>query len=123
MTDTGKHQEHLQNERMRVLDLKEHLTEATEDVEQQPSGEPGTGGQIADAGSELFERSRDLSIVEDLDAQLADIEHAMARLTNGSYGTCEACGAPIDAERLAARPAARFCLDDQQEAEREVHVR
>jgi len=123
MTDTGKHREHLENERIRVLDLKEHLTEATEDVEQQPSGEPGTGGQIADAGSELFERSRDLSIVEDLDAQLADIEHAMARLTNGSYGTCEACGAPIDAERLAARPAARFCLDDQQEAEREVHVR
>lgn len=123
MTDTDKHQELLENERMRVRDLKEHLTETTDDVEQQPFGEPGAGGHVADAGSDLFERSRDLSIVEDLDAQLADIEHAMARLTNGSYVTCEACGAPIDAERLAARPAARFCLDYQQEAEREVHVR
>jgi DnaK suppressor protein len=123
MTDMDEHRKLLEKERMRVRDLKENLTEATEDVEQQSSGDPGAGGHIADAGSELFERSRDLSIVEDLDAQLADIEHAMARLTNGSYGTCEACGGPIDAERLAARPAARFCLEDQQEAEREVHVR
>jgi DnaK suppressor protein len=123
MPDMDGHRELLARERVRLLGLKENLTEATEDVEPQPSGEPGAGGHVADAGSELFERSRDLSIVQDLDAQLADIEHAMARLTNGSYGTCEACGAPIDAERLAARPAARFCLDDQQEAEREVHVR
>jgi RNA polymerase-binding transcription factor len=123
MTETEGHRELLERERGRLRGLRDNLTEATEDVEPQPSGDLGAGGHIADAGSELFERSRDLSIVEDLDAQLADIEHAMARLTNGSYGTCEACGAPIDAERLAARPAARFCLDDQQEAEREVHVR
>jgi DnaK suppressor protein len=123
MTDMDEHRKLLEKERTRVRDLKENLTEATEDVERQSSGDPGAGGHIADAGSELFERSRDLSIVEDLDAQLADIEHAMARLTNGSFGTCEACGGPIDAERLAARPAARFCLEDQQEAEREVHVR
>jgi RNA polymerase-binding transcription factor DksA len=108
---------------VRLLDLKDGLTEATEDVEREPTGDPSAGGHIADAGSELFERSRDLSIVEDLDAQLADIEHATARLTNGSYGTCEACGRQIDSERLAARPATRFCLEDQEKAEREVHVR
>jgi DnaK suppressor protein len=123
MPDKDGHRELLERERVRLLGLKENLTEATEDVEHESPGDPSAGGHIADAGSELFERSRDLSIVEDLDAQLADIEHATARLTNGSYGTCEACGRPIDPERLDARPAARFCLEDQQGAEREVQVR
>jgi DnaK suppressor protein len=123
MTDVNRHRELLEQERMRLLDLKENLTEATEDVEHESSGDPSAGGHIADAGSELFERSRDLSIVEDLDAQLADIQHAKDRMMNGSYGSCEACGRPIDPERLAARPATRFCLEDQQGAEREVQVR
>ena len=123
MPDGDGHRELLERERVRLLGLKENLTEATEDEEHESPGDPSAGGHIADAGSELFERSRDLSIVEDLDAQLADIEHATARLTNGSYGTCEACGRPIDAERLDARPATRFCLEDQQGAEREVQVR
>jgi DnaK suppressor protein len=123
MAEMDRHRELLDQERVRLLDLKDGLTEATEDVEREPTGDPSAGGHIADAGSELFERSRDLSIVEDLDAQLADIEHATARLTNGSYGSCEACGRQIDSERLAARPATRFCLEDQEKAEREVHVR
>lgn len=120
MTDVNVHRKLLEQERGRLLSLKENLTEAVEDVDHVSSGDPSAGGHIADAGSELFERSRDLSIVEDLDAQLADIEHATARLTNGSYGTCEACGRPVDPERLAARPATRFCLEDQKGAEREV---
>jgi DnaK suppressor protein len=122
MTDTGRDRMVLDEERSRLLGLKESLTEATEDVEREPTGDPSAGGHLADAGSEMFERSRDLSIVEDLDAQLADIEHAKARLENGSYGTCEACGKPIGAARLAARPATRFCLEDQQGAERDVQI-
>ena len=112
----------LDEERSRLMGLKENLTAATEDGERDSTGDPSAGGDIADAGSEMFERSRDLSIVQDLDAQLADIEHAKARLANGSYGTCEACGRPIGAARLAARPATRFCIEDQQGAEREVQT-
>lgn len=122
MTDTERDRALLDEERSRLIGLKEKLTEATEDVEREPTGDPNAGGHVADAGSEMFERSRDLSIVHDLDAQLADIEHAKARLDNGSYGTCEACGRPIGAARLAARPATRFCIEDQQGAEREVEA-
>jgi DnaK suppressor protein len=122
MTDTERDRALLDEERSRLIGLKEKLTEATEDVEREPTGDPSAGGHVADAGSEMFERSRDLSIVHDLDAQLADIEHAKARLDNGSYGTCEACGGPIGAARLAARPATRFCIEDQQGAEREVEA-
>ncbi len=123
MTETTRHRKLLEQERERLLDLKRNLTEATQEAEREGPGDPNAGGHIADAGSELFERSRDLSIAEDIEGQLADIEHATARLANGSYGSCEACGKPIDPARLIARPATRFCLDDQREAEREVQLR
>jgi DnaK suppressor protein len=123
MTDADRYRTLLDEERSRLTELKGSLTEVTADVEHEPTGDPSAGGHVADAGSEVFERSRDLSIVQDLDAQLVDVEHAFARIENGTYGTCEACGRPIGAERLDARPAARFCLDDQRTAEREVRVR
>lgn len=73
----------------------------------------------ADVGTETFERERDLSILQEVEGELADIEHALQRLDDGTYGTCEACGKPIGDDRLDALPAARFCLEDQAAAERE----
>ncbi len=73
----------------------------------------------ADVGTETFEREKDLSILQEVEGELADIEHALQRLDDGTYGTCEACGKPIGDDRLEAIPAARFCLEDQAEAERE----
>jgi DnaK suppressor protein len=61
-----------------------------------------------------------VSILEQVEAELADVELALRRLDDGTYGTCEACGHPIDDSRLAAKPEARLCLDDQALAEREV---
>jgi RNA polymerase-binding transcription factor DksA len=74
----------------------------------------------ADIGTETFDRERDLSILEQVEAELADVEHALARLDAGTYGICEACGRPIGDDRLEALPAARFCVDDQAQAEREA---
>jgi DnaK suppressor protein len=71
----------------------------------------------AEIGTETFEREKDLSILEQVDGQLRDVDRAMTRLDDGTYGTCEACGRPIDSARLEARPATRFCLDDQMAAE------
>jgi RNA polymerase-binding transcription factor DksA len=76
----------------------------------------------ADVGSETFEREKDLSILETVEAELADIEHAMRRIDEGTYGTCEACGKPIGDDRLEALPAARFCVEDQSAAEREARA-
>lgn len=74
----------------------------------------------ADVASDTFEREKDLSILEHVDAQLADVDRALGRLEQGSYGTCEACGRLIDEDRLRARPAVRFCIEDQEMAERGV---
>ncbi len=74
----------------------------------------------ADIGTETFDRERDVSILEQVEAELADVELALRRLDDGTYGTCEACGRVIGDSRLEAKPEARFCLDDQARAERDV---
>jgi len=74
----------------------------------------------ADVGTETFEREKDLSILEQIEAELADVEHALKRLDDGTYGTCEFDGKPIPTERLEALPAARFCVEHQAEAEQQA---
>src|SRR3954464_11646299 len=74
----------------------------------------------ADVGTETFEREKDLSILEQIEAELADAEHALKRLDDGTYGPCEVDGKPIPEARLEAMPAARFCLEHQAEAERQA---
>ena len=73
----------------------------------------------ADIGTETFEREKAVSMIDDIDRQLEDAEHALHRLQDGTYGICEGCGSPIPSERLEAQPAARFCVEDQQRFERE----
>lgn len=53
----------------------------------------------------------DTAVLEQVEAELADVERALRRLDDGSYGTCEACSSPIDDDHLAAQPAARYCAD------------
>ena len=76
----------------------------------------------SDIGSETFERTKKLSIQETLQRDLAAVEDALAKVERGDYGRCEACGRKIDPARLAARPAARFCIDDQGRVEREARA-
>jgi DnaK suppressor protein len=58
-----------------------------------------------------FERQQVVALLEQAHRRLADVDAALARRDAGDYGTCETCGRPIGAERLAARPAARTCID------------
>lgn len=62
-------------------------------------------------GSTLaFERSQVDALVQQAKHHLAEVDAAMGRLTDGTYGVCESCGKPIAAERLEARPVARTCI-------------
>lgn len=57
-----------------------------------------------------FERSQVGAVVVQTRRHLAEIDAALTRLEDGSYGVCEQCGGPIGAGRLDARPAARLCI-------------
>jgi DnaK suppressor protein len=58
-----------------------------------------------------FERQQVVALLEQARRRLADVDAALARRDAGDYGICEICGRPIAPERLAARPAARTCID------------
>lgn len=57
-----------------------------------------------------YERSRTAALLKQAEEHLAELALVLDRLAAGDYGTCESCGKPIAAERLAARPAARTCI-------------
>jgi RNA polymerase-binding protein DksA len=58
-----------------------------------------------------FERQQVVALLEQARRRLSDVDAALVRRDAGEYGICETCGRPIAAERLAARPAARTCID------------
>ena len=58
-----------------------------------------------------FERQQTAALLERARRRLADVEAAVTAVEAGTYGRCESCGRPIAAERLAARPTARTCID------------
>jgi len=67
----------------------------------------------ADSGSDTFEREKDLSILEQLEGELAEIQAALQRVDDGTYGVDEVTGEPIVPERLEAMPAARTNVDTE----------
>jgi DnaK suppressor protein len=57
-----------------------------------------------------FEREHAAALARQARGHLAEIDAALRRLDEGRYGTCERCGRPVGAARLAARPAAATCI-------------
>jgi RNA polymerase-binding transcription factor DksA len=110
--------EHLRLQALRDEFIQDGLTSQSE--EDSLAELSSSAQHQADIGTETFDRERDVSILEQVEAELADVELALRRLDDGTYGTCEACGRFIDDSRLEAKPEARLCLDDQARAEREV---
>jgi len=66
---------------------------------------------FADSGQATAEKARVLSIAEGLVEQLHEVETALGRIEQGTFGRCENCGKEIPVDRLDARPVARLCLD------------
>jgi RNA polymerase-binding protein DksA len=111
----------LEAERDRLEDVRASLTEdAPPDGSQHlATAELSLGDQHpADVGTEMFEREKDYSILEQVAAEIQEVDRALHRLEQGTYGICEDCGRPIAAARLAARPSANLCVEDQARRER-----
>ena len=77
----------------------------------------------AELGTETFERELELTTLIIVEAELKDIDDALGKLEQGTYGGCEACGKPIDPKRLEAKPWARFCVADQARIEQALNRR
>jgi len=78
----------------------------------------GAGQDQADIGATSFERDHELTVVNSERDKLLQIERALGRIEDGSYGVCESCGQPIGKMRLMAFPRATLCLTCKQREER-----
>ncbi|MGH3347662.1 MAG: TraR/DksA family transcriptional regulator [Nocardioides sp.] len=78
----------------------------------------GAGHDQADMGATSFERDHELTVVNNEREKLAQIDRALARIADGSYGICESCGNPIGKMRVMAFPRATLCMTCKQREER-----
>ena len=70
----------------------------------------GFGKRIGDGTVEAISRLTEIGVGSSLEHSLARTERALAKLDEGSYGTCDACGEPIAPARLQAAPDVALCL-------------
>jgi DnaK suppressor protein len=75
--------------------------------------EPGDDEDPGNLASDLYQDELDEGLREDLEAQLAAVERAEARLAAGTYGISVLSGEPIPDERLEARPTAELTVDEE----------
>ena len=68
-------------------------------------------GNFADSSQVTAERGEAEALAHTLQETLSDVEAALTRMDEGTFGTCEGCGQQIAAPRLEAMPAARLCID------------
>lgn len=85
---------------------------------EEPAGGIGFGKRAGDATAAAADRLNDVALATSLRAALSEIDTALARLDDGSYGTCERCGRPIPVERLLAQPSTSRCVTCGSTAER-----
>ncbi len=112
-----------------LVELRDHVNEGlnfhAEDTlkrsAKEDTGDLSSYSQhMADAGTDTFDRDFALSLVSSEQEALHEIEEAIQRILNGTYGICEITGKPIRKERLRAVPFARYSVESQSEMEKSM---
>ena len=116
----------VKRQRQRLLDLRDRLMEAMYGVQQEtlrngPSGSEaaGSGMHQGDAGSDAYDRDFALSLLFQEQDALQEIEAALERMIEGTYGICAISGKKVPQARLEAIPIARLTVECQSQWEKE----
>jgi RNA polymerase-binding transcription factor DksA len=110
----------LEQERERIAAQIAHLHDDNSRSVEDELGEltRGLDNHLGDMASVTFDRELDEGLEEGAQQTLAQIERAIAKLDDGTYGQCERGGTEIPEARLRARPWALLCIDDQRLVDR-----
>ncbi len=110
----------LEEERDRLTEELEALEEHTPELEHQVGMDLGGSydEDFADVAGDTFEREKGFAIGASVQALLTQVEEALARLKEGTYGICENCGRAIHPARLKAIPSAKLCIECKSREER-----
>jgi DnaK suppressor protein len=118
--DTDHFRTELENERGRVQAAIANLREShpgtlDDEVEEVAAS---SDNHVGDTATATLGREIDYTLGENSEQVLSEINAALKRIEDGTYGTCAKCGKQIPIERLEAYPWASLCIDDQRLAER-----
>jgi RNA polymerase-binding protein DksA len=117
--DTDRFREALLEERTRVEAAIQNLHDENPGTLSEDAGEETAyDNHLADTATETYDRELDYTLEENSEHVLADIDAALKRITEGTYGICTNCGEPIALERLEALPWATLCIDCKRDRER-----
>ena len=103
--------------RRELLEEQAKLRVQLERLESAEYESVGYSNHMADDATDAFEQTVGVALQRKVEATLEEVERALARLDDGTYGLCEACGARIDRARLEALPHAQYCMDCQSRKE------
>ncbi|MDR4509156.1 MAG: TraR/DksA family transcriptional regulator [Candidatus Brocadiaceae bacterium] len=110
----------------RLLALRERLVgkvdymheEALKKSRQDASGDlSNVPIHMADVGTDNFERELMIELIQNGEESVRNIDIALEKIEEGTFGVCEACNKKINKERLKAVPHATLCVDCQREEE------
>ena len=109
----------LLNQREKIVDEVEHITNDTlKKSQKDASGDlSGYTLHMADMATDQYDREFSLGIASNEQTIIYEIDEALKRIEDGSYGICFTCEKPITKSRLKAVPYAKYCLDCQQKEE------
>jgi len=99
----------LQDEQKRLAGELEQLKANIRPAEVRREGSPF--GKREEEASESFELEKRLALEKQIREHLSEVEQALRKFEEGTYGSCDNCGQPIDPARLEALPQASLCLD------------
>lgn len=116
--DTDRFRTMLEEERRRVVAAIDNLHNEHPGSISDETGEDAVyDNHLADTATETYDRELDYSLEENSEHVLAEIDGALRRIDDGTYGQCTNCGKQIPEERLEARPYATLCIDCQRHRE------
>jgi DnaK suppressor protein len=111
----------LQDARTQLEQMLRELDSTTTTLEGEGAGESSELSHLdqhpADTATEISDVDRENAVIEAAEGQRAQVLAALARIDDGTYGTCVDCGKPIPDARLEVRPEAARCVEDQAKAE------
>ena len=114
--DTDHFRERLLDERKRVVAAIQNLQDDHSGTLSDEAGEETAyDNHLADTATETYDRELDYTLEENSGHVLAEIDAALKRIDDGTYGVCTNKGEQIPAERLEALPWATLCIDCQRE--------
>lgn len=117
MATMAKIRERLESERQRISGSLDRSRERLADDDGTGTDAIRFGNHLADDGTETFEDEKAIALESHQRGLLAEIDDAIARLDDGTYGKCTECGADIAPARLEALPWAATCIDCKAAAE------